>query len=67
MTDHRDLIRRLAMMLDGCLDLLDAAAARERRREEGKTLRQITMQDRAETARELLDEADKALGEEDSE
>lgn len=48
--DHRDLIRRLAMMLDGCLELLDAAAAREHRREKGKALRQITMQSRAETA-----------------
>jgi hypothetical protein len=52
-----ELIRRLAMVLDGTLDLLDRAAEAERRREAGKRMRQITMQQRAEVARELLAEA----------
>lgn len=59
--DHRELVRRLAMLLDGCLELLDEAAERERRREEGKAMRQITMQQRAETARGLIREAEEAL------
>jgi hypothetical protein len=56
-----ELIRRLAMVLDGTLDLLDRAAEAERRREAGKRMRQITMQQRAEVARELLAEADAYL------
>jgi hypothetical protein len=56
-----ELIRRLAMVLDGSLDLLDRAAEAERRREAGKRMRQITMQQRAEVARELLAEADAYL------
>lgn len=59
--DHKDLIRRLAMMLNDCLDLLDAAAERERRREEGKRRREITMQQRARAARDLIAEAEKEL------
>ena len=61
--DDEHLIRRMAMLLDGCLDLLDEAAYREERRERGKPLRQITMQQRAKAARELVAEAEARLGE----
>ncbi len=59
--DTKYLITRLAMMLDGCLDLLDAAAKAEARREAGKPLRQITQQQRAKHARKLLAEAEAFL------
>lgn len=61
MSEHKELIRRLAMMLDGALVLMDKEAAAEKRREAGKTLRQITAQERAKHARKLLDEAASAL------
>lgn len=62
MSDEKELIRRLSMVLDGCVDLLAAEAEREKRREAGKRLRQITMQQRHEGAIALLDEAEKYLG-----
>ena len=62
MADENELIRRMAMVLDGALELLDAAAAAERRREAGKPMRCITMQQRAEVARELIAEAEAHLG-----
>ena len=55
------LIRRMAMVLDGSLDALDSAAASEKRREAGKALRQITAQQRAKVARELIAEAEAFL------
>ena len=61
MTDHTDLIRRLAMALDTCEPLVDREAQRERLREEGKRLRQITWQKRAESFRALITEAEDAL------
>lgn len=53
----KELIRRLAMMLDGLDEILEKAAETEKRREAGKGLRNITMQRRAKAARELVDEA----------
>ncbi|AXC50035.1 hypothetical protein DRW48_10335 [Paracoccus suum] len=58
MADPDELIRRMAMMLDCCTDHLDKAAAAEKRREAGKAMRQITEQQRAEAARELIAEAE---------
>lgn len=49
---------RAVMLLDAALDALDAAAEREKRREAGKSLRSITEQERAKTAREFLAEVD---------
>lgn len=62
--DAHELIRRLAMVLDGALDALDREAAAEKRREAGKPMRQITAQQRAEVARELIAEAGQFLAEE---
>lgn len=57
MTDQKDLIQRLAILLDACTDHLDRLAEQEKRREEGKSLRSITHQKRAASARDALDEA----------
>lgn len=61
MSDAHELIRRLALLLDGCTELLEKEAAKEKRREEGKALRQITMQQRVKAVRDVLDEADEFL------
>jgi hypothetical protein len=61
--DPRDLISRLAMMLDGCGGHLDREAADEKRREAGKALRKITAQERAKNAANLVQEAFDYLGE----
>lgn len=60
-TDH-DLIRRLAFAVDACLDYMDAKAAREKRDSEGKALRAITEQQRAEMAHKAVEEAFDLLG-----
>lgn len=49
--DRIDMFRTL-LLLDAALPALDAAAEREKRREAGKRMRQITEQQRAEMARE---------------
>lgn len=49
--DRYDMLRTL-LLLEAALPALDAAAEREKRREAGKRLRQITEQRRAEMARE---------------
>lgn len=49
--DRTDMFRTL-LLLDAALPALDAAAEREKRREAGKRLRQITEQQRAEMAHE---------------
>lgn len=56
-----EMIRRLTMLLDAALPLLDAEAARERRREAGKRMRQITCQQRAKAAREMIAAAEERL------
>lgn len=58
---HANLIRKLAMSLDTCMDLVHKAAEAERRREEGKSLRNITWQNRVPAFRDLVDAADMAL------
>jgi len=49
--DRTDMFRTL-LLLDAALPALDAAAEREKRREAGKRMRQITEQQRAEMTRE---------------
>lgn len=62
MSNNDELMTRLTLLLDGCLDLLDREAEKEKRREADKPLRSITMQQRAEAAREVVGEAAQALG-----
>lgn len=52
----KDLIHRLATLLDAALPLLDQAAKREARRENGKPMRCITAARRARASRDLLEE-----------
>ena len=61
--DETTMVRKLAYMLDASIDALDKAAAIEKRREEGKTMRQITERERAKNARKLVDEAMAMIGE----
>jgi hypothetical protein len=60
--DEKHLMTRLAFMLDASIEALDAEAKREAKREAGKSLRQITAQERAKAAVELVEEAFDALG-----
>lgn len=53
---------RAVLLLDAALEALDAAAEREKRREAGKSLRNITEQQRAETVREFLTEMEAEYG-----
>lgn len=62
MTDQKDLIRRLAYGLDACLDHLAKEAEKERRREEGKSLRQITNRQMHGMAHDAVVEAFALLG-----
>ncbi len=60
-SDTRYLLTRLTLLLDGALPLFDREASAEKRREAGKALRQITAQERATAARDVLAEAMKVL------
>ena len=57
-----EIVTRLVLLLDAAIPALEKAANAERRREAGKHMRQITEQNRAEYARELVDEVSKAYG-----
>lgn len=61
---HRELILRLANLLDASLPLLERAARAEREREAGKSMRQTTQQHRFDSARKAVAEAFDLLGEE---
>lgn len=61
MIDTDELIRRLAMLLDCCMDDLARKAEAERLREAGKSMRQVTCQERHKAALELLAEAEAYL------
>ena len=50
--DYYDM-KRMIMLLDAAADALTAAASLEKRREEGKLMRQITEQQRAKATRRL--------------
>lgn len=54
---NRDLILRLANLLEAALPYLDRAAQVERNREAGKAMRSVTAQNRAKAAREAVKEA----------
>ena len=56
--DTAELVRRLALMLDAAQPALEAEGRREKAREAGKSLRQITKQEHAKAARELVAEAE---------
>ena len=56
MTDHQYLMQRVVWLLEESMVYFERKAADERRREEGKSLRQITAQERLKGARETLAE-----------
>ena len=62
MTIGKDLAWRLTILLDAALPLLAAEAAREKRKEAGKTLRQTTAQSRFVAAEKAVKEASGILG-----
>ena len=55
-------LTRLVMLLDASQDALDAAAKAEARRERGKTLQCITEQERAKTARAVVQDISAKYG-----
>ena len=55
-------LSRMVFLLDASIEALDAAAALEKRREAGKTMRQITQQERAKTVRGFVPEMAKKYG-----
>lgn len=58
MTDEQaELIQKLAMSLDTCLDLVAREAAKERRAGEGKALKPVTWQQRNNSFAMLIVEA----------
>lgn len=59
---ERETIRRLVVLLDAATPLLDIEAAKEARREEGKTIRQVTAQNRAKAAKQLVQDIAKEFG-----
>lgn len=59
--DQADLVRTV-LLLDAAQEALDAAAAREKKREAGKTMRCITEQDRAKIARDHVEYMDEKYG-----
>lgn len=59
--DQAELINKLAMSLDTCLDLVQREAAKERRAGAGKALRPVTWQQRAESFAALVHDARAAL------
>lgn len=59
--EHYELMQKLAMSLDTCLDLVAEKAKREKRAGEGKALRPVTWQDREKSFPALVDEAREAL------
>jgi len=59
---NEDLIRRLAFAVDASLPYLDKQASAEKRREEGKPLRNVTCQQRAVMAHKAVAEAFDLLG-----
>ena len=59
--DTRELMIKLHMSLDTCMDLVKAEAAREKRREAGKSMRSITWQERAKSFQKLLAKVEQHL------
>jgi hypothetical protein len=63
LTASRDLIRRMATLIDGLQEAMNRAAVVERAAEHGKLLRKTTLQRRADAARALVAEVIEYLGE----
>lgn len=59
---ERPFARHLAMLLDASIPALEKAALAERRREDGKSLRCITDQERLKAAEEAVSKANKLFG-----
>lgn len=59
---ERPFARHLAMLLDASIPALEQAAKTERRREDGKSLRCITNQERLKAVEEAVSKADKLFG-----
>lgn len=59
--DHAELMQKLAMSLDCCLELIEARARKEKREGEGLSLRPVTWQERANSFPALVNEAREAL------
>ena len=57
-----DTIRRLVVLLDAALPLLDFEAMKEARRDAGKNVREVTAQNRAKAAHQLVQDAAKEFG-----
>ena len=62
MTDMKELGFELTKYLDAAMPLLEAEARREKAREAGKPLRNITHQQRAENAKKLIAKAAPVFG-----
>lgn len=66
MTDeHAELIQKLAMSLDTCMDIVAAEARKEKRAGEGKSIRPITWQDREQAFARLVKKARDTLTQSD--
>ena len=59
--EQAELMQKLAMSVDCCLDLVAAEARKEKRANEGKALRQVTWQDREKSFGRLIVDARDAL------
>lgn len=59
---ERPFALQLALLLDASIPALEKAAAAERRREDGKSLRCITDQERLKAVEEAVAKADKLFG-----
>jgi len=62
MTEHeKEVMRKLAMSLDACMELVESKANAERKSGDGQPFRQVTWQKRHEAFERLLNEADQLL------
>ena len=62
-TEMKNTLRSLAMLLDNCLPMMAKEATAERRREDGKTMRQCTKQRLHDRAKTMIARAFEMLGE----
>jgi len=59
--EQAELIQKLAMSLDCCMDMVEAKAAKEKRDGIGQALRPITWQNRVQSFGALIDQARQEL------
>ena len=55
--EQAELIQKLAMSLDCCMEMVETKAAKERLAGRGQALRPITWQDRVQSFGKLIDQA----------